>query len=80
MIVAGDTRWMTSSRDADGSVVDRPAPPFEIPIDAFSVDPAAYAPFLPPNVRNGMTDALRSGQAVLGASSASFGTSVSAAR
>jgi len=53
VIVAGDTRWMTSSRDADGSVVDRPAPPFEIPIDAFSVDPAAYAPFLPPNVRTG---------------------------
>jgi hypothetical protein len=70
VVVAGDTRWMTASRDANGAVIDRPAPPYEIPIDAFSVDPAAYAPFVAPNVRDEITAALRSGKAVLGASSA----------
>src|SRR5689334_5626212 len=44
VVVAGDTRWMTASHDATGAVVDRPTPPYEIPIDAFSVDPASYAP------------------------------------
>ncbi len=70
VVVAGDTRWMTASHGADGSVVDRPAPPYAIPIDAFSVDPGAYAPFLSPDVRDRVTAALRSGKAVLGASSA----------
>jgi len=70
VVVAGDTRWMTSSHDADGSVVDRPTPPYEIPIDAFSVDPAAYAPFVAPSDREEITTALRSGNAVLGESSA----------
>jgi len=68
--VAGDTRWMTASHDDTGAVVDRPTPPYEIPIDAFSVDPASYAPFIPPNVRDEVTSALRSGKAVLGTSSA----------
>ncbi len=31
VVVAGDTRWMTASRDADGEVVDRPEPPFRDP-------------------------------------------------
>src|SRR3954464_11457230 len=66
----GDTRWMTASHDAGGSVVDRPTPPYAIPIDAFSVDPAAYAPFVSPDVRDQVTATLRSGKAVLGASSA----------
>jgi hypothetical protein len=70
VVVAGDTRWMTASHDANGAVVDRPAPPFEIPIDAFSVDPRAYAPFVSPAVRDQVTGALRSGKAVLGSSSA----------
>lgn len=70
VVVAGDTRWMTSSHDADGSVIDHPAPPYEIPIDAFSVDPAAYAPFVAPSDRDEITRALRSGEAVLGESSA----------
>src|SRR6476659_1008166 len=70
VVVAGDTRWMTESRDAAGHVVDRPTPPYAIPIDAFSVDPAAYAPFVPENVRDEVTRALRSGEAVLGTSSA----------
>ena len=70
VVVAGDTRWMTASHDDSGAVVDRPTPPYEIPIDAFSVDPAGYAPFVPPNVRDEVTSALRSGKAVLGTSSA----------
>jgi hypothetical protein len=70
VVIAGDTRWMTSSRDADGRAVDEPSPPFEIPIDAFAVDPDAYAPFLPNDSRTSVTDALRSGSAVLGESSA----------
>ena len=70
VVVAGDTRWMTSSHDADGRTVDRPSRPFEIPIDAFSVDPDAYAPFIPEASRADVTDALRAGTAVLGESSA----------
>jgi hypothetical protein len=70
VIVAGDTRWMTSSHDADGGVVDQPSPPFEIPIDAFAVDPGAYAPFVPESTRAQVVDALRAGEAVLGTSSA----------
>lgn len=70
VVVAGDTRWMAESRDADGQVVDRPTPPYAIPIDAFSVDPAAYAPFIPEAYRSEVTDALRTGKAVLGESSA----------
>jgi len=70
VVVAGDTRWMTESRDAAGHVVDRPTPPYTIPIDAFSVDPAAYAPFIPEANRTDVTEALRSGKAVLGESSA----------
>jgi len=70
VIVAGDTRWMTSSHDADGSEVDKPSPPFEIPIDAFAVDPGAYAPFVPESSRSQVVDALRAGEAVLGTSSA----------
>ena len=70
VVVAGDTRWMTASRDAAGHVVDRPTPPYAIPIDAFSVRPGAYAPFIPEAYRTDVTDALRSGKAVLGESSA----------
>jgi hypothetical protein len=70
VVVAGDTRWMTATHDDTGAVVDRPTPPYEIPIDAFSVDPASYAPFIPSDVRDEVTSALRSGKAVLGTSSA----------
>ena len=70
VIVAGDTRWLTSSHDADGGVVDQPDPPFEIPIDAFAVDPGAYAPFVPESARTQVVGALRAGEAVLGTSSA----------
>ncbi len=70
VVVAGDTRWMTESRAADRTVVDRPTSPFAIPIDAFAVDPAAYAPFLPPDLQASVTDSLRKGEAVLGQRSA----------
>jgi D-alanyl-D-alanine carboxypeptidase len=70
VVVAGDTRWMRVSHDAAGHVVDRPEPPYAIPIDAFAVDPGAYAPFVPDAYRAEVTDALRAGTAVLGESSA----------
>ncbi|MEP6758351.1 MAG: M15 family metallopeptidase [Actinomycetota bacterium] len=70
VIVSGDTRWMTSSHDAGGKIVDRPTPPFAIPIDAFAVDPTTYAPFVPNADRQEVLDALRAGTAVLGTSSA----------
>ncbi|HEY6567073.1 MAG TPA: hypothetical protein VI341_06090, partial [Actinomycetota bacterium] len=44
VVVAGDTRWMTRSTDADGKVVDDPMGPFAFPIDAFAVNPVEYAP------------------------------------
>lgn len=72
VVVAGDTLWLTASRDASGAVVDRPDPPFRIPIDAFAVDPAEYAPFVDDAVRSEIVDALRRGDAVLGASSAAL--------
>jgi hypothetical protein len=70
VVVAGDTRWMTASHDAEGSVADQPDPPYKIPIDAFSVDPGEYAPFLPDAYREQVVSALRNGNAVLGSSSA----------
>jgi hypothetical protein len=70
VVVAGDTRWMTESRDDGGRIVDRPPPPFTIPIDAFAVDPDAYAPFVPDAYRADVSAALRRGEAVLGESSA----------
>jgi hypothetical protein len=70
VIVAGDTRWMRSSERSDGTVVDRPKPPYEIPLDAFAVDPTSYERFIPPAYRDAVTTALEDGKAVLGASSA----------
>ncbi|HEX6844308.1 MAG TPA: M15 family metallopeptidase [Actinomycetota bacterium] len=70
VVVAGDTLWMRASHDADGEPVDTPEEPFEIPLDAFAVDPAAYAPFLPDAFRTRVIGALRDGEAVLGATSA----------
>ena len=69
-IVDGDTLWLTGSRDADGGVVDRPRPPFRIPLDAFAVDPDDYAPFLPEGEGDAILAALRNGKAVLGTTSA----------
>jgi hypothetical protein len=69
-VVAGDTLWMSKSFDANGAVVTDPAPPYKVPIDAFAVDPSDYAPFLPDAFRTQVVEALRKGQAVLGATSA----------
>jgi D-alanyl-D-alanine carboxypeptidase len=70
VVVAGDTRWMTASHDAAGAVVDQPASPFAIPIDAFSVNPVEYKPFLPETLASPIVTALNKGEAVLGARSA----------
>jgi hypothetical protein len=70
VVVAGDTRWLTASRDHDGRHVDELDPPFAIPIDAFAVDPDEYAPFLPRRLRSDVTEALRNGRAVISALSA----------
>src|SRR5437870_11590858 len=69
VVVAGDTRWMTASHDAGGNLVDQPTPPYKIPLDAFAVDPAGYAPFLPAARRDAIVTALNAGQAVLGQTS-----------
>ncbi len=70
VVVAGDSRWLTRSLDAGGDVIDRPDPPFAIPIDAFAVNPVEVAPFLPARVRGEVVDALARGQGVLGTRSA----------
>jgi hypothetical protein len=70
VVVAGDTMWMTASLGADGAIVDRPSPPFRIPLDTFAVDPDEYAPFVPEAVRASVIDALRDGRGVLGTASA----------
>jgi D-alanyl-D-alanine carboxypeptidase-like protein len=72
VVIDGDTRWLTSSAAADGTAVDQPEPPFAIPIDAFSVDPHEYAPFLPADLRDEVVGALRSGLGVLGERSAAL--------
>jgi hypothetical protein len=72
VVVAGDTLWLTASRDADGRVIDRPDPPYRIPIDAFAVDAGGYAPFVATAARDTLVAALRDGDAVLGASSAAL--------
>jgi hypothetical protein len=69
-VVAGDTLWMTESHEANGAVVDRPTPPYTIPIDTFAVAPNEYAPFLPADQRAAIVAALRDGNAVLGQTSA----------
>ena len=51
--------------------MDAPPAPFaDIPIDAFSVDPGAYAPFLPADLRDAVVGTLRAGEAVIGQASA----------
>jgi hypothetical protein len=72
VVVAGDTLWLTGSRSSDGAVLDRPRPPYRIPLDAFAVDAGDYAPFVGPTVRDTVVRTLRDGDAVLGASSAAL--------
>jgi hypothetical protein len=61
---------MTASHDEAGEVVDEPDPPFAIPIDAFSVNPVEYRPFLPGGIAGPIVATLDRGQAVLGQRSA----------
>ena len=68
VVVAGDTLWRTASRVLRTDV-DRPTPPYRVPIDTFAVDrrihdlhPAAY--------RDVVTRTLADGRAVLGTTSA----------
>ena len=71
VVVAGDTLWMTESRDADGAVVDKPDVPYRIPIVVLPAASASgYAPFVPEVLRDEVTRALAKGRAVLGTSSA----------
>jgi hypothetical protein len=68
-VVASDTVWMTSSSDAEGSLVDEPPSPYMIPIDAAAIDPRPYARFLPPETR-AIVGNLGDGQAIIGQTSA----------
>ena len=63
---------MTESHDDAGAVVDHPKPPFAIPIDAFSVNPLEYRPFLPDELSGPIVAALNKGEAVLGQRSAAL--------
>ena len=72
VVFAGDTLWLTGSRDAWGHVVDDPRPPFAIPIDASAVHPIEVAPFVPWEVRRAVGRTLAQGRAVLGSRSAAL--------
>lgn len=69
--VAEDNVWMTRSWSSDGAIVDHPAPPYAIPIDAAAVTPRSFGAFLPPPDR-AIVAALADGQGVLGATSAAL--------
>ncbi len=43
--------WLHASFDADGSLLDRPKPPLEIPLEVAAVDPDDYASFVPTGER-----------------------------
>lgn len=69
VVVANHTAWLDGSFSAEGEVVDDPPKPYAIPLDVSAVDPAEFAPFVPPADR-GMVLGLQRGQGILGASSA----------
>jgi hypothetical protein len=70
IVVAGDTLWMVRSARAGGAVVDDPRRPFDIPIEAFAVDPRRYGVFVPGSWRDSVVGALVGGRGVLGRTSA----------
>jgi hypothetical protein len=72
VVLAGDTRFLTRSIDSGGATIDRPEPPFAIPIDTFGVNPVEIAPFLPKGVRGEVVEALERGHGVLGTRSAAI--------
>jgi hypothetical protein len=69
MVVASDNTWLDRSWSDQGEVIDDPRKGFAIPLEVGAVDPAEFAPFLPPADRS-VTLALAEGQGVLGESSA----------
>jgi hypothetical protein len=71
VVVASDTAWLTRSFSSSGEVVDDPPSGLAIPLEVASVDPAKYAPFLPPADR-GVVGDLADGYGVLGESSAAL--------
>ena len=72
VVIAGDTRWMTRSTDANGDVVDEPDASFAIPIDAFAVNPLEYEPFLAADIRDDVIGALDRGDGVISTRSAAL--------
>ena len=69
-VVAEDNVWLARSWSAAGELVDHPARPFRIPLDAAAVDTASFAPFLPPADRSTLA-AVENGEGILGSTSAS---------
>jgi hypothetical protein len=70
-VVAEDNVWLARSWSAAGELVDHPAPPYRIPLDAAAVDLASFAPFLPPADRSALA-AVGNGEGILGSTSASM--------
>ena len=69
-VVAEDNVWLARSWSAAGELVDHPARPYAIPLDAAGVDPRSFAPFLPPADRSTL-GAIENGEGILGSTSAS---------
>jgi hypothetical protein len=69
-VVAEDNVWLARSWSAAGELVDHPARPYEIPLDAAGVDLRTFAPFLPPADRSTLA-AVENGEGILGSTSAS---------
>jgi hypothetical protein len=71
VVVASGIGWLSSSRSAEGSLVDRAPAGYSIPLEVAAVDPLAYRPFLPGADQRLVVD-LERGAVVLGASSAAL--------
>jgi D-alanyl-D-alanine carboxypeptidase-like protein len=69
--VAEDDVWLRRSWSEAGEVIDDPAPTYRIPLDAAAVDPATFAPFVPPPDRASIA-AVADGDGILGATSAAL--------
>jgi D-alanyl-D-alanine carboxypeptidase len=68
-VVHGDLVDLLATTDASGVPVDTAPPGMHIPLDAFAVDPATYAPFARGPDRDAIAR-LQPGEALLGATSA----------
>ncbi len=72
VVVAGDEAWMTRSVRRNGTVVDDPPAPFDIPIDTMAAKGRDYVPFIPRAYRDAVLHALARGEGVLGRRSATL--------